>query len=217
MSQRSKPLDLEGKARLFVALGKKDRMNAAKLVELIVNKASVESRQVGDIEIMDNFSFVTVPFDVAEKIVIAFRERGQKPLITHANNPRSSSGRDRKYRSRGRNYEGGYSRTEKSDSDRGDKERSRYRKPRKEGDFKKPRKETDFKKPRWKKTPQTATGRKRTGKSPIERKNPSQAKNLDLKGRVMTNSLNCVQVHLSYGKRHALKKRDESSAYPRYC
>ncbi len=33
---------------------------------------------------MDKFSFITVPFDKVEKIVISFKEKGQKSLITHA-------------------------------------------------------------------------------------------------------------------------------------
>jgi len=37
---------------------------------------------------MDRFSFITVPFDKAEKIVVSFKEKGGKPLITHARNNR---------------------------------------------------------------------------------------------------------------------------------
>jgi ATP-dependent RNA helicase DeaD len=33
---------------------------------------------------MDRFSFLTVPFDKAEKIIAGFREKGKKPLIIHA-------------------------------------------------------------------------------------------------------------------------------------
>ncbi|KPA16191.1 DEAD/DEAH box helicase [Candidatus Magnetomorum sp. HK-1] len=79
-----KQLDQQGKARLFVALGKKDKMSAKKLVSLIMSRVSIQSRQIRDIQVMDKFSFVTVPFDKAEKIVVSFKEKGQKPLITHA-------------------------------------------------------------------------------------------------------------------------------------
>jgi len=81
---KGKQLDQQGKARLFVALGKKDKMNAGKLIELIGHRVSIKSKQISDIQIMDKFSFITVPFEKAEKIVISFKEKGRKSLITHA-------------------------------------------------------------------------------------------------------------------------------------
>ncbi len=32
----------------------------------------------------EKFSFITVPFDKTEKIVVSFKEKRQRPLITHA-------------------------------------------------------------------------------------------------------------------------------------
>ncbi|MBA7597314.1 DEAD-box ATP-dependent RNA helicase CshA [subsurface metagenome] len=83
---KGKQLDQQGKARLFVALGKKDEINAKKLVKLIMSRVSVEPKYIRDIQVMDKFSFITVPFEKAEKIVVSFKEKGQKPLITHAKN-----------------------------------------------------------------------------------------------------------------------------------
>jgi len=76
--------DQQGKARLFVALGKQDRMNAKKLVGLIKSRASIKPKLISDVQVMDTFSFITVPSDKAEKIVGSFKKRGQKPLISHA-------------------------------------------------------------------------------------------------------------------------------------
>jgi ATP-dependent RNA helicase DeaD len=81
---KGKQLDQQGKARLFVALGKKDNITARKLVELIMSRVPVKPKHIRDIQVMDKFSFITVPFDKAEKIVVSFKERGRKPLITHA-------------------------------------------------------------------------------------------------------------------------------------
>jgi ATP-dependent RNA helicase DeaD len=69
---------------LFVALGRKDRITPKKLVELIIRRVPLKSKQIGDIQILDKFSFVTVPFDMAEKIVAGFKKKGGKPLFTHA-------------------------------------------------------------------------------------------------------------------------------------
>jgi len=81
---KGKQLDQQGKARLFVALGKKDKINARKLVELIMSRVPIKTKHISDIQVMDKFSFITVPFAKAEKIVISFKEKGQKPLIAHA-------------------------------------------------------------------------------------------------------------------------------------
>ncbi len=80
---KGRQLDQQGKARLFVALGKKDKMNPKKLVDLIMKKASVRSKDIRDVQVMDKFSFITVPFDKAEKIVVSFKKKGQRPLISH--------------------------------------------------------------------------------------------------------------------------------------
>jgi len=79
-----KQLNQQGKARLFVALGKKDKMSPKKLVSLIMSRVSLKSKQINEVQVMDKFSFITVPFDKAEKIVISFKQKGQKPLISHA-------------------------------------------------------------------------------------------------------------------------------------
>ncbi len=83
-SNRRGQIDKQGKARLFVALGKKDKINAKKLVELIVRKTSINAREIKDIQVMDKFSFITVPFNKAEKIVISFKSRNRRPLVSHA-------------------------------------------------------------------------------------------------------------------------------------
>ena len=63
---KGKQLDQQGKSRLFVALGKKDKLNARKLVELIMSKVSIKSKQISDVQVLDKFSFITVPFEKHE-------------------------------------------------------------------------------------------------------------------------------------------------------
>lgn len=86
---RGRQVDQEGKTRLFVALGKKDKFNPRKLADLIMSRVSIKSKQIRDIQVMDKFSFITVPFEKAEKIVVSFKEKGQKPLITHVKKNRN--------------------------------------------------------------------------------------------------------------------------------
>lgn len=95
VSAKGKQLDQHGKTRLFVALGKKDKINAKKLVELIMNRVSVKSKYISDIQIMDKFSFMTVPFEEAEKIIVSFKEKGRKPLIALAKKRADNNGMKR--------------------------------------------------------------------------------------------------------------------------
>ncbi|MFQ6677052.1 MAG: DEAD/DEAH box helicase [Fidelibacterota bacterium] len=80
---KRKKLDPQGKTRLFVALGKKDRMNPRKLVDLITNRVSINSRQISSVQVMDKFSFITVPFEKAEEIIANFQNKGRKQLVSH--------------------------------------------------------------------------------------------------------------------------------------
>lgn len=77
-------VDMEGKTRLFIARGKKDKMNPKKLADLIMSKVKIKNREIDDIRVMDNFSFITVPFEKAEEVIRKFKEPGQKPMITLA-------------------------------------------------------------------------------------------------------------------------------------
>ena len=74
---------------MFVALGKRDRMNPKKLVDLIKERVEIQSREMDDIQVMDAFSFITVPFDKAEEIIVSFKEKGRKPIFTHAKEGKS--------------------------------------------------------------------------------------------------------------------------------
>ena len=80
---RGAQVDRQGKTRLFVALGKHDKMNPKKLVDLILSRVPMKGSLLGDIQVMDKFSFIAVPFDKAEQIIASFKEKGRRPLITH--------------------------------------------------------------------------------------------------------------------------------------
>jgi ATP-dependent RNA helicase DeaD len=75
-------------------------MNAKKLVKLIMSRVSIKHQHIRDIRVMDKFSFVTVPFEKAEKIVVSFKEKGQKPLIIHAREKTDNNGTQRTRRPR---------------------------------------------------------------------------------------------------------------------
>lgn len=76
-----------GKTRLFIAAGKKDRMTKRRLVEFIKTRSNVPDRKIDNVQVLDNYSFITVPLPQAEIILKAFRKqnRGKRKFIEIAN------------------------------------------------------------------------------------------------------------------------------------
>ncbi|MFH1958311.1 MAG: DEAD/DEAH box helicase [bacterium] len=95
VGSKGQQIDQQGKARLFVALGKKDNINARKLVDLIMSRVSIKSQHIRDVQVMENFSFITVPFEKAEEIIASFKGKGPKPLISHAKKRTDNKDRQR--------------------------------------------------------------------------------------------------------------------------
>ncbi len=58
-----------GFTRLFVTMGKKDRLHPRDIVDLIAENTSLTASKVGDIALYDKFSFVEVPNEFVEEIV----------------------------------------------------------------------------------------------------------------------------------------------------
>ena len=63
----------DGECRLFIALGKKDDMTKRKLVEFIEKESRVPSREINDVHVVDTFSFITVAYPEAQKILKSFQ------------------------------------------------------------------------------------------------------------------------------------------------
>jgi ATP-dependent RNA helicase DeaD len=82
---RRKPRSTKGKARLFFAMGKKDDLSPRKLLDMLQNKANVDSRNVDDIQVFDTYSFMTVPNKESDLILEIFnKNRGKRPLVEKA-------------------------------------------------------------------------------------------------------------------------------------
>ncbi|MDR1316737.1 MAG: DEAD/DEAH box helicase [Spirochaetales bacterium] len=76
-------VDRTGKSRINIRLGRKDGATKRLLADMIEQEAGVASRDIQNIEIFDTYSFLTVPFHAAEKIVKIFRSqtKGKTPLV----------------------------------------------------------------------------------------------------------------------------------------
>ncbi|MFC1808334.1 DEAD/DEAH box helicase, partial [Candidatus Omnitrophota bacterium] len=85
-------VDAKGKTRLFVTQGRKDGLNRKELITLIKNKCGISHDKIGDVQVLDRFSFVTLSFKEAEIVLSFFKKskRGKKGLhITKAKKNKS--------------------------------------------------------------------------------------------------------------------------------
>lgn len=78
----SQVIDLKGKTRLFVRQGKGDGLTINKLIDIIKNKCNIDGGKIQDIQIFDKFSFISLPFNEAEKVLAYFgRTKGMSRLV----------------------------------------------------------------------------------------------------------------------------------------
>lgn len=86
-------VDNAGKTRLFIALGRKMGYTPRSLVDFLVQEARLKAREIDDVRVMDDFSFVTLPFLEAEHLLHTFKTQKVKgkSLITKAKSPRDQN------------------------------------------------------------------------------------------------------------------------------
>ncbi len=89
-------VDAAATARLFIGLGKRDRATPKGLAALVKKLTGLPDRLVGGIEIYENFSFATVPFEAAQRAIAAAGRQGGAPSVRYAtprgNGPRPKFG-----------------------------------------------------------------------------------------------------------------------------
>jgi len=73
----------KGKTKLFVALGRKNGLGKRELVSLIEKKSGVRSSEIDNLQMFDDYSFISVHFRAAEAILKAFakNEKKSRPLV----------------------------------------------------------------------------------------------------------------------------------------
>jgi len=77
----------EGMTRLFIDKGKDQKLTKKTLVDYIVKKAGTPQQLIDQVEVHQEFSFITVPFAEAEFILKKFRKAkkpGQKSIVVKA-------------------------------------------------------------------------------------------------------------------------------------
>jgi ATP-dependent RNA helicase DeaD len=68
-ASREKGASRPGYTRLFISMGKKDRLHPRDVVDLIGESTNLPGNKVGDIALYDKFSFVEVPNEFAQEVV----------------------------------------------------------------------------------------------------------------------------------------------------
>ncbi len=92
----------EGMTRLFFTVGRKDRIETAEILRTIAEEARIPGRSVGKIDIMDSYTFVEVPSDIAEKVTAAMNNaviRGRRVAVAKAK-PQTNAAGSRKKKKR---------------------------------------------------------------------------------------------------------------------
>jgi ATP-dependent RNA helicase DeaD len=126
-------VDEAGTSRLFIAAGRRDRVDPKAIVAMVKKLSNLSDRFIGSIEVYDTFSFVTVPYKSAEKIIEEARRGGGFPVVRRAAPKGSQGAKDhserRPFSKEGRDFKRPReeTRTERPKSDRPDRKTRRTR------------------------------------------------------------------------------------------
>ncbi|WP_372792645.1 DEAD/DEAH box helicase [Lutibacter sp.] len=128
---RGKRRDDENMSRFFINIGRKDNLNPARLIGLINDQKIAKNIEIGQIEILDTFSFFELDKNYQDETIASFKENGADFEGRNVNveiTEKKRTGRSGGRRDGGSSSERGGDRAKS-----GDRKRSRDRKP--EGDF----------------------------------------------------------------------------------
>jgi ATP-dependent RNA helicase DeaD len=72
--------------RMFLALGKKDELNPRMLLKILKKEANITPNIVDDIQIMETFSFFTIPSNQADNVLVNLnrKSKGNRALVEKA-------------------------------------------------------------------------------------------------------------------------------------
>ncbi len=78
--------DDNGYVRLFIARGRKDGLDKRELISYLSKKTKSSTEDIQDVTVRDEFSFVSAPYDVAEKIIHIINKgnNSDRPIVTRA-------------------------------------------------------------------------------------------------------------------------------------
>ncbi|MBN1519653.1 MAG: DEAD/DEAH box helicase [Spirochaetales bacterium] len=78
---RDVTVDQTGTARLYVGVGKRDGAWPKDIAEVVKRLTGLPDRQIDDIEVLERFSFATIPFEAAERAIAEARRHRGAPFV----------------------------------------------------------------------------------------------------------------------------------------
>ncbi len=119
---RSFSVDRKGTTRLFLAIGKRDGYTARGVVDMLKEKCGLTDKDIDDTAVLESYSFVNVPFALAEKVVKELGEVRGRPLAEITKDSKEAGGRGGRGGDRDRGDRRGGDR-DRRDRDRGPRRR----------------------------------------------------------------------------------------------
>ncbi|MBF9255583.1 DEAD/DEAH box helicase [Pontibacter sp. 172403-2] len=92
----------EGMDRLFITIGKKDRIHPRDIIDLLSQNSNIPAAKVGDIDLYDKFSFVEVPTEYTSEILKSvgrIEVDGRMVVVEKSDKKGADSGKSRGERS----------------------------------------------------------------------------------------------------------------------
>ncbi len=79
-------MDEDGLTRLFIARGSRDGLTKRDLVQIIMDQTGTRNSDIHDVQVLEEFSFINAPYDVAEKILKVFdrKSKGGRSIVSKA-------------------------------------------------------------------------------------------------------------------------------------
>jgi len=71
MDESSPDRPVGGVARLFMTIGRKDKITVSEIVKAIATGAGIPGKRIGKIELHDSFTFVEIPAEIADNVIHA--------------------------------------------------------------------------------------------------------------------------------------------------
>ncbi len=89
-----------GMTKLFLTIGRKDKIKVGDMVRTISEKSKIPGRNIGNIALYDKFSFVEVPSDVADQVIASINDMmmgGKKIKVQEAGKEKKKKKKKKRY------------------------------------------------------------------------------------------------------------------------
>ena len=86
---RTFSVDRKGTARIFISVGRRDGFSPRRIVEMVQRESGLPNAHINDVKIMEEFSFVTIPFEEAEHVIRCLNKGSKRPIAEMAKEDKS--------------------------------------------------------------------------------------------------------------------------------